>query len=602
MSKYFQKVWFILGDLRGKLPLLLIFLIVSSITETVGIGLLAPFFAIVQDPKLIQKVPILKQVATLFNITSNETFIALLCILIITVFVVKSVLYFLSKYYILKFSHSHRGVVIETLNRAYLYSEYNYIAGKNSSDLTKNILIETQNFCYKVLLALLYGISNFLILIFLFVLMAATNLFLLVTTLAALLPIFLLIYSMKNRLKTWGKVASESQQKIIQTLNHGLGGLKETRVIGCEPYFETQMQSFTHQHAEAESLSASFEMLPRILIESVLVIFIVSLIAISQLIFARSTDSLISSLSVFAVASIRLLPAASQVMGTLGSIQGTRHSVDILYADLKEAEHQYTAYRNTATLANKKLPSSIREVSLLSMNFVNQIQLADVVYGYSKTLAPAINGVSLKIRKGESIAFIGKSGAGKTTLVDIILGLLTPQNGDITVDGVSIYQDLRAWQNMLGYIPQSIFLLDDTVERNIAFGVPDHLINHSRLQEAIVAAQLEELVFQLPNGVQTQVGERGVRLSGGQRQRIGIARALYHEREILVLDEATSALDNETEQRVSEAIRALAGKKTVIIIAHRLSTVEHCDRVYLLEQGRVIKSGSYAEVVKASSK
>ncbi|MBW4659240.1 MAG: ATP-binding cassette domain-containing protein [Drouetiella hepatica Uher 2000/2452] len=428
--------------------------------------------------------------------------------------------------------------------------------------------------------------------------MAATNLFLLVTTLAALLPIFLLIYSMKNRLKTWGKVASESQQKIIQTLNHGLGGLKETRIIGCEPYFETKMEGFTHQHAQAESLSASFEMLPRILIESVLVIFIVSLIAISQLIFARSTDSLISSLSVFAVASIRLLPAASQVMGTLGSIQGTRHSVDILYADLREAEQQYAAYSNTAPGMTDKKLSSATEASL-PMRFMKEVQLADVVYGYSKTLAPAINGVSLKIRKGESIAFIGKSGAGKTTLVDIILGLLTPQKGDITVDGVSIYKNLRAWQNMLGYIPQSIFLLDDTVERNIAFGVPDHLINHSRLQEAIVAAQLEELVFQLPNGVQTQVGERGVRLSGGQRQRIGIARALYHEREILVLDEATSALDNETEQRVSEAIRALAGKKTVIIIAHRLSTVEHCDRVYLLEQGRIVKSGSYAEVVKA---
>ena len=179
------------------------------------------------------------------------------------------------------------------------------------------------------------------------------------------------------------------------------------------------------------------------------------------------------------------------------------------------------------------------------------------------------------------------------------MGLLIPEAGDICVDGVSIYDNLRAWQNLVGYIPQSIFLMDDTIERNIAFGVPDHLIDRDRLHRAVEAAQLTELVTRLPDGLKTGVGERGVRLSGGQRQRIGIARALYHEREILVLDEATSALDNETEQLVSEAINALAGNKTLIIIAHRLSTVEQCDRIYLMEEGQVVRSGSYKEVVLA---
>ncbi len=209
----------------------------------------------------------------------------------------------------------------------------------------------------------------------------------------------------------------------------------------------------------------------------------------------------------------------------------------------------------------------------------------------------AVENVSLKIKKGQSIALIGKSGSGKTTLVDIILGLLEPNQGDILVDGKSVYNNLRSWQNMIGYIPQSIFLIDDTVERNIAFGVPDSAIDPAKINKALQAAQLEELITQLPQGIQTEVGERGVRLSGGQRQRIGIARALYHEREILVLDEATSALDNETEKLVSEAIKSLAGTKTLIIIAHRLSTVEHCDRVYLMDKGHVIKSGSYQEVV-----
>ncbi|MEO1673567.1 MAG: ATP-binding cassette domain-containing protein, partial [Cyanobacteria bacterium J06631_2] len=209
----------------------------------------------------------------------------------------------------------------------------------------------------------------------------------------------------------------------------------------------------------------------------------------------------------------------------------------------------------------------------------------------------AISDMSLVVNRGESIALIGKSGAGKTTLVDLILGLLTPQSGDIKVDGKSIYENLRGWQNLIGYIPQSIFLIDDSLERNIAFGAPDHLIDRNRLDVAIEAAQLTKVVGNLPHGIKTQLGERGVLLSGGQRQRVGIARAIYHEREILVLDEATAALDNETEGLITQSIRSLGGNKTMIHIAHRLTTVEHCDRIYLLDQGRIIKSGSYEDVV-----
>ncbi|WP_275333818.1 ABC transporter ATP-binding protein [Nodosilinea sp. PGN35] len=561
--------------------------------ETFGIGLLGPFFGIVSDPTLIQRTPALQHASQILGTNSNESFIVFLCGLIVFVFLIKSALYFFSKYYILHFSHSHRGKMIEILNKAYLNSDYNYFIGKNSANLLKNITVETQDFCYKILLSLLYGVSNLLILFFLLLLMMTTDMLLLLVTLAALAPIFLIIYAMRNHLRRWGKTVSEAMQDIIKTLNHGLGGFKETRVIGCAPYFEAQMAEYTQRYAHTASLSASFNMLPRILIETALVVFIVLFIAVSQLFLTRSTDELIASLSVFAVASIRLLPAASQVMGTLGGIQSTRHVADILYADLKEAENQIAQYNYT-----QKSPGyGLNGDSSNAMKFAKQISLRNILYRYSEKLEPAINNISLEIKKGESIAFIGKSGAGKTTLVDIILGVLMPQEGDITVDGASIYENLRAWQNLVGYIPQSIFLLDDTVERNIAFGVPDRLIDYERLEKAIASAQLEELVQQLPKGIHTRVGERGVMLSGGQRQRIGIARALYHEREILVLDEATSALDNETEQKVSEAIQTLSGEKTVIIIAHRLSTVKHCNRVYSLEKGVIARAGTYQEVV-----
>jgi ABC-type multidrug transport system fused ATPase/permease subunit len=269
----------------------------------------------------------------------------------------------------------------------------------------------------------------------------------------------------------------------------------------------------------------------------------------------------------------------------------------MLYLDLKEIDQQ-TKNRPDLEFDSKAVSSfSLRNPEVPTMHLTKRVDLKNISYRYSGTSEPALKDISFSIEKGQSIALIGKSGAGKTTLVDVILGLLEPDSGDITVDSVSIYDKLRSWQNLVGYIPQSISLLDESVERNIAFGVPDHLIDSDRLNKVIKAAQLEELIEQLPDGIKTSVGERGVRLSGGQRQRIGIARALYFEREILVLDEATSALDNETESLVTEAIRALSGTKTMIIIAHRLTTVEHCDRIYLLEKGRIVQSGSYQEVV-----
>ncbi|MGH8001479.1 MAG: ABC transporter ATP-binding protein, partial [Brasilonema sp.] len=318
------------------------------------------------------------------------------------------------------------------------------------------------------------------------------------------------------------------------------------------------------------------------------------------LIYNQNPQSLISILSIFAVASIRLMPAASQLMSATGILRNSSYSLNKLYLDLKEIEEikkidseKYVFFLHQSNLD----VISRKSVQTKNLNFVNEIILNKINYCYPNAPENALKNVSLTIKKGQSIALIGKSGAGKTTLVDVLLGLLIPNNGDIRVDGVSIYDNLRSWQNLIGYIPQSIFLMDDTVERNIAFGVPDEQIDSQKLQKAIQAAQLEELISQLPDGIKTAVGERGVRLSGGQRQRIGIARAFYHEREILILDEATSALDNETESLISDAIRSLSGTKTLIIIAHRLSTVEHCDRIYVLEDGRIVKSGSYREVV-----
>jgi ATP-binding cassette, subfamily B, bacterial PglK len=380
---------------------------------------------------------------------------------------------------------------------------------------------------------------------------------------------------------------------MIRLINHGMGGLKETRVIGCEPYFESKMEAQISQFSVSGSLALSFSNLPRYVIEAFLITFLIIFTFLFISANQGNVQNLSSVLGIFALASIRLLPAVGNLLSSINGIRYNAYSLDRIYLDLKELEDTNMSKASKSIIAESRSSASTGIV----LPFRDRIILEDVVYHYPNTASKSLDQVSLVIKKGESIGLIGKSGAGKTTLVDVILGLLTPQDGDIKVDNASIYNDLRAWQNLIGYVPQSIFLIDDTLERNIAFGIHDQLIDHQRLDGAIVAAQLEELVEQLPNGLNTMVGERGVLLSGGQRQRVGIARALYHEREILVFDEATAALDNETEGLVTEAIKSLIGIKTMIIIAHRLSTIEHCDRIYQLEQGRITKSGSYQDVV-----
>ena len=361
------------------------------------------------------------------------------------------------------------------------------------------------------------------------------------------------------------------------------------KYFGCEAYFERQMDWECQQYEQSIATFSMIQKSPRILIEIVLIIFILFFVSFSQVFFQQDIEEITSILAVFLIAAMRLIPAASNLINNMGKMQNSSYALDVLCLDLKAVEElmqqKFVPQNGSLSLGNNQ-----------EMTFNSQIEIDNLTYAYPDTSKPAIENISLKIKRGESVALIGKSGAGKTTLVDLILALLEPQIGDILVDGVSIYDNLRSWQQLVGYIPQSIHLLDDTIEHNIAFGVEDGAIDAPRMHQAIATAQLSETIEQLPQGIHTLVGEQGVRLSGGQRQRIGIARALYHQREILVLDEATSALDNETERLVSDAIKSLAGTKTLIIIAHRLSTIEHCDRVYVLERGNLVKSGKYQEV------
>jgi ATP-binding cassette, subfamily B, bacterial PglK len=480
------------------------------------------------------------------------------------------------------------------LLHAYLNVPYTFHLKRNSAVLIQNILMETIKFTQGIMIPLLTSAANMFVLLVLLSLLIKTDVSATILILAILSLAFVPYIKFRNKVSIWGKVNSKAQAEMIRVANHSLGGLKEIRVIGCEVYFESQMLEQSSKSSAVSTSYGLFQALPRISTEALLITFLVGLTSVSLL--TNNTQNLVSILGVFAVASIRLLPSIIQLVSGVSTIKNNSHSLDRIYFDLKEIEGQdLTKSSNLGQGFSSELSSE--KFADRTLDFEKKIILDTVSYRYPAAAEPAIENLSLSIEKGASIALIGKSGAGKTTLVDVILGLLEPQSGSITVDGVSIYENLRLWQNLVGYIPQSIFLADDTIERNIAFGIPDRFIDGDRVEQSIRLAQLSELMAELPEGVQTWVGERGVRLSGGQRQRLGIARALYHEREILVLDEATAALDSETESLVSDAIRSLGGTKTIIIIAHRLSTVEHCDFVYMIEKGNIVKSGTYREVV-----
>ena len=598
MLQYLAKVLYVLTGKQKSLALLFVIVLLTSALEAIGIGLIGPFISVASNPDSIQQIPLLSWIYQRLALQSNRQLIPILGLVIIIVFCVKSVAYFLAQAYVYHFSYGQKEVLMQRLIKNYLRVDYTFHLNRNTASIIKNVVFEVQHFTTGCLLPLLKGGSNFIIIVILLSLLAKTNILLLMLILAMLLPTVLLFQRLGNKFKKWGRIRSESNQEMIRVINHGLGGLKETRVIGCESYFEQQMADQSHKFSRSATLFQTFQTLPRILIETTLVVFLVSFISLSIIYAQQDMQDLTSVMGVFAIAAMRLIPSASQLIQATSQLRNNSYVLDMLYLDLQEIEKQELGKERGF------LPTSREEGGLTAntlagrgMSFESKIDLVNVTYRYPNTIAPALDTICLQIQKGESVAFIGKSGAGKTTLVDVILGLLPAESGDIQVDGVSIYENIRSWQNLIGYIPQSIFLIDDTIEKNIAFGVPDDLIDPERLHQAIKASQLEELLEQLPHGIQTPVGERGIRLSGGQRQRVGIARVLYHEREILVLDEATAALDNETENLVTQAINALSGTKTLIVIAHRLSTVEHCDCVYVLERGKIVKSGTYREVV-----
>lgn len=592
MSQFLYKLLYLTKGHHKALVVMAFVFFFVSVLEVIGTGMIGPFIAVATNPDLIKTNYWLNLIYSQLNFSSEQYFLIGLGAVVLIAFYIKAFLSFKAQKAVFQFGHTLKGDLSYKLLKAYLEAPYSFHLQTNSATMIQNVTVTTDNVCLGVAMPLLTAISNSAIVLALTLLLlkaSAMAMFLI----ALLLPIVIgLVKLLRGHLVFWSKEGWGASEEMLRILHHSLGSLKELRVIGCESYFDRQMEQQTKRYAKNVALNQSYGNLPRFVLEAFMITFLVGF-TLLYINLSRRED-LTAILGIFALASIRLLPAISNLVSNINTFRSNTFAVDKLFFDFKEIEKE-------GIIPNACISHLPKNLSLgydtLPISLRNQIVLDKVTFQYPNTLKNSLYEISLTVQKGQSIGLIGKSGAGKTTLVDVLLGLFVPQSGDIKVDGVSVYSNLRVWQNMLGYVPQSIFLIDDTLERNIAFGVPDELIDQNRLSKAIEMAQLTEVVKQLPQGIQTVLGERGVLLSGGQRQRIGIARVLYHEREVLVFDEATAALDGETETLVTEATKALSGSKTIIIIAHRLSTLEHCDTIYQLDRGQIVKSGSYQQVV-----
>lgn len=562
---------------------------VAAVMEVVGIGMIPAFVAIIADPEKVMQISWLQSLFATLQITTARDLLLWGSVALLSIFIIKSIYIITFNYFEAHFIYRRRYIISHRLMRAYMQAPFVFHLQRNTAELLRNISHEVEVLINSVVANLLKmtreTVMALAILIFLFIMEP------LITVLVISLSVlgagsFILLN--KKKMKEYGEEEQDRRAKMIKALNQGLGGIKDARVLNREDGFIEKFRIETYKSSKLKAYIQFIQQVPRPVVETtaVLGMLMVAVLLIWQ---NRPMAAIIPVLTLFAMATVRLMPSIQQILTIYATLRYNKVSINPIYADLKELEK-----------FNKRFNEERKSKEKLLFN--NGIRIRNLSYHYPNSSEQALNKVSLNIKKGEAVAFVGASGAGKTTMVDIILGLLEPDEGEIYVDGKNIAANLSAWQQNVGYIPQAIYLADETLRANVAFGLPEAEIDDAKVMEAIRLAQLETMVKELPKGFNTIVGEHGTRLSGGQRQRLGIARALYHNPNVLVMDEATSALDNITEKHIISAIEKLKGGHTLIMIAHRLTTVKNCDKLYFMEDGAIVQEGSYYDLVDSNVK
>lgn len=565
-----HKIWrLLLPAERLDLAALLSLMLIGMVLEMLGAGLVVPALALLSRSDIGEKSEILRSALNAIGNPSQEALLIIFLLALLGLYFVKSLFLAFLAWRQARFTFGLHDKLSQRLFMLYLRQPYTFYLRRNSAELIQNLVVEVVQFTHGCILPSLILVAE------IFVLIGLVGLLLVVepvgtACLAAVLGLAVgtFHYVTGGHVTRWGTRRQYHEGLRIQHLQQGLGSAKDIKVLGRESDFLLQHQYHSTNSARAGQLHHTVVQLPRLMLELLAVAGLVALVLIMVGLGYAQAD-ILPTLGLFAAATFRLIPSANRSMSSFQTIKFNFPVIERLHSEFDLPQQQTNSTAST--------PAPLH----------NALELDDVYYTYPGAEQPALQGISLTIRRGESIAFVGASGAGKSTLVDVLLGLLIPDRGQVRVDGKNIQSNLRCWQDQIGYVPQSIFFTDDTLRRNIAFGLSNDKIDDAAVHRAVRNAQLRELVNELPDGLDTIIGERGIRLSGGQRQRIGIARALYHDPNVLVLDEATSALDTATESGVLEAVETLRGVKTIIIVSHRLSSLQFCDRLYTLEGGLV---------------
>lgn len=553
--------------------ILMIITLIGSLVELLGVSAIMPLVSVVTDNSIINTNPTYATFGRIFGIDDAKEYVLVMAMCLIVVYIIKNLVICLQYNIQYRFVYNNQRLISKQMLEYYVHQDYLYHTATNVSILQRNIEYDV-NFCFDVILNMLTFFNETMVCVVLVAYLAmvdpASTL-----SMAGVLVVFLGAfvmffkkYSIKMGLKT--RDANAGQAK---WLLQSFAGIKEIKVMNKEDFFVSNYSVESKKYADYRRKQFFAQAIPKPIMESACICGLLVIMSV-RIYFGQDMGEFVPVLSVFAISAFRMLPSINKLSGSYGAIMYGKTAVDSVYDDVKEMR------------ANAHVLKAAEEDEY-EFSVESGISVKNLSFKYPSGETKVLDKASFDIPRLQSVALIGPSGAGKSTMADLLLGVLVPDEGTIEVDGVDIQRHMKSWHSKIGYIPQTIYLMDDTIRANVAFGVPKDEIDDERVWNALKEAQLDDFVKDQPGGLDAEVGDRGVRISGGQRQRIGIARALYTNPEVLVLDEATSALDNDTETAVMQAIDALHGSRTMVIIAHRLTTIRNCDIVYEVKDGKV---------------
>ncbi|HNX28812.1 MAG TPA: ABC transporter ATP-binding protein [Syntrophomonadaceae bacterium] len=575
---------------KRQLFLLLVLMLLMALFQAIGVVSVLPFISLVMNPDLVSQNNWLQFFYQYFNFKDTRSFIIAAGLIMLFLILFGNLISAVATWAKFKFVWNNNNNISVRLLRHYLLQPYMFFLNRNSSELAKNILNEVQTLTNGYLIPVLDLTSRLLIIIVILIMVLIVNPLITVIAFSILGGSYYLIYWLiRKRLTHRGSRRLWANRDRFKIVGEAFGGIKEVKASGREQYY---LESYSQASTKLSSLMAWNALvgnIPKYVLESVAFGSVIALILI-LLAIRGEAQNIIPLVSFFAFAGYRLMPAIQDVFQTSTQLKFNQATLDYIYEEMTNIKMREVKQEENFT-------------DVTPLQFTDKIKLQNITFTYPASEEKVLEDITLVIKKNQKVGIVGATGAGKTTLIDILLGLFIPDQGQMTVDGIILdSSNVRGWQKILGYVPQQIYLSDDTVTNNIAFGIPADQIDINQVKKAASIARLDDFISRLPNGYDTVVGERGVRLSGGQMQRVGIARAVYHDPQVLILDEATSALDNITEKEFMEALEAAAEVKTLVIIAHRFNTVRNCDIIIMLENGKMEAAGNYEELMQNNDK